>query len=72
MFHLNLLFSLAYQFTSFSLIPGDYILTLYKLIEESPIQHIGTTREDCAGFAADAYARIRGIGKICVPNLWVD
>jgi hypothetical protein len=28
-------------------IPGDYILTLYKLIEESPIQHIGTTREDC-------------------------
>ncbi len=47
-------------------IPGDYILTLYKLIEESPIQHIGTTREDCAGFAADAYARIRGIGGICV------
>lgn len=53
-------------------IPGDYILTLYKLIEESPIQHIGTTREDGAGFAADAYARIRGIGGICVPNLWVD
>ena len=47
-------------------IPGDYILTLYKLIEESPIQHVGTTREDCAGFAADAYARIRGIGGICV------
>ena len=47
-------------------IPGDYVLTLYNLIEESPIQHIGTTREDCAGFAADAYARIRGIGGICV------
>ena len=47
-------------------IPGDYILTLYKLIQESPIDHIGTTREDCAGFAADAYARIRGIGGICV------
>lgn len=47
-------------------IPGDYVLTLYKLIEESPIQHIGTTREDCAGFAADAYARIHGIGGACV------
>jgi TPP-dependent 2-oxoacid decarboxylase len=47
-------------------IPGDYILTLYKLLENSPIQHIGTTREDCAGFAADAYARIRGIGGVCV------
>lgn len=47
-------------------IPGDYVLSLYKLIEASPIQHIGTTREDCAGFAADAYARINGIGALCV------
>jgi indolepyruvate decarboxylase len=47
-------------------IPGDYILSLYQLIDASPIQHIGTTREDCAGFAADAYARINGIGAVCV------
>ena len=47
-------------------IPGDYVLTLYKLIEESPIEHVGTTREDCAGFAADAYARLHGIGGACV------
>lgn len=47
-------------------IPGDYVLSLYKLLESSPIQHIGTTREDCAGFAADAYARIKGIGALCV------
>ncbi len=47
-------------------IPGDYVLSLYKLIESSPIKHIGTTREDCAGFAADAYARINGIGAACV------
>jgi indolepyruvate decarboxylase len=47
-------------------VPGDYVLTLYKLIEESPIKNIGTTREDCAGFAADAYARIHGIGGVCV------
>ena len=47
-------------------IPGDYVLSLYQLIEQSPIQHIGTTREDCAGYAADAYARINGIGGACV------
>ncbi len=47
-------------------VPGDYVLTLYKLIEESPITQVGMTREDCAGFAADAYARIRGIGGVCV------
>ncbi|MDE3244385.1 MAG: alpha-keto acid decarboxylase family protein, partial [Nitrospirota bacterium] len=47
-------------------VPGDYVLTLYKLIEESPIKQVGMTREDCAGFAADAYARIRGIGAVCV------
>jgi TPP-dependent 2-oxoacid decarboxylase len=47
-------------------IPGDYVLGLYKLIEQSPIQQIGTTREDAAGYAADAYARINGIGAVCV------
>ena len=47
-------------------IPGDYVLDLYQLIDTSPIKHIGTTREDCAGFAADAYARINGIGALCV------
>jgi TPP-dependent 2-oxoacid decarboxylase len=47
-------------------IPGDYILNLCQLIEDSPIQWVGTTREDCAGFAADAYARINGIGAACV------
>jgi indolepyruvate decarboxylase len=47
-------------------IPGDYILTLYKMLEESPIDIVGMTREDSAGFAADAYARIRGLGCVCV------
>ena len=47
-------------------IPGDYILTFYTLLEESPINVVGCTREDCAGFAADAYARIRGMGAVCV------
>jgi indolepyruvate decarboxylase len=47
-------------------IPGDYVLGLYKLLEESPITLIGMTREDNAGFAADAYARIHGLGCVCV------
>ena len=47
-------------------IPGDYVLSLCQLIDASPIQYVGTTREDCAGFAADAYARINGIGAVCV------
>src|SRR5438270_2004454 len=47
-------------------IPGDYVLTLYKMLEESPIQVVGMTREDNAGFAADAYARLRGLGCVCV------
>lgn len=47
-------------------IPGDFVLQFYGLLEESPIRVIGTTREDCAGYAADGYARINGIGAVCV------
>ena len=47
-------------------IPGDYVLRFYKLIEQSSIQHVGMTREDAAGYAADAYARTRGMGAVCV------
>ena len=47
-------------------IPGDYILNFYSMLEESPINVVGCTREDCAGFAADAYARLHGMGAVCV------
>jgi indolepyruvate decarboxylase len=47
-------------------IPGDYILTFYGMLEKSPINIVGCTREDCAGFAADAYARVHGMGAVCV------
>lgn len=47
-------------------IPGDYVLHFYTMLEQSPIRVIGCTREDCAGFAADAYARINGMGAVCV------
>lgn len=47
-------------------LPGDYVLGFYSMLEHSPINIIGCTREDCAGFAADAYARVNGMGAVCV------
>ena len=47
-------------------IPGDYVVQFFDLIEKSPIQHIGTTREETTGYAADAYARMKGMGAACV------
>ena len=47
-------------------IPGDFVLQFYGMLEESPLNVIGCTREDCAGYAADGYARINGIGAVCV------
>ena len=47
-------------------IPGDYVLAFYSELERSPINVIGCTREDCAGFAADGYARLNGMGAVCV------
>jgi indolepyruvate decarboxylase len=47
-------------------IPGDYVLSFYTMLEEGPLNTVGCTREDCAGFAADAYARVRGMGALCV------
>ncbi|MFN3190831.1 MAG: alpha-keto acid decarboxylase family protein [Aureliella sp.] len=47
-------------------IPGDYVLSFYSMLESSPINVVGATREDCAGFAADAYARLNGMGALCI------
>lgn len=47
-------------------IPGDFVLHFYGLLQDSPIRVIGATREDNAGYAADAYARINGLGVVCV------
>ncbi|MGE3773988.1 MAG: alpha-keto acid decarboxylase family protein [Gammaproteobacteria bacterium] len=47
-------------------IPGDFVLGFYGLLENSAIRVIGTTNELNAGYAADAYARLRGIGAVCV------
>ncbi len=47
-------------------IPGDYVLSFYDLLEASPMEVIGTCTEAGAAFAADAYARVNGLGAICV------
>src|SRR5688572_23621476 len=47
-------------------IPGDYVLTFYDQLQRSPLRLINTCDEQGAGFAADAYARVRGLGAVCV------
>jgi TPP-dependent 2-oxoacid decarboxylase len=47
-------------------IPGDYVLGFYDLLSKSKLRVINTCDEQGAGFAADAYARVRGLGAVCV------
>src|SRR5712675_2364331 len=47
-------------------IPGDYVLGFYDQLAHSKLQVINTCDEQGAGFAADAYARVRGLGVVCV------
>ena len=47
-------------------VPGDYVLGFYRKLAQSSLQHVGTTREDTGAFAADGYARCRGLGALAV------
>jgi TPP-dependent 2-oxoacid decarboxylase len=47
-------------------IPGDYVLGFYDQLSQSKLRLINTCDEQGAGFAADAYARVRGLGAVCV------
>ncbi len=47
-------------------IPGDYVLGFYDQLLASKLKIINTCDEQGAGFAADAYARVRGLGAVCV------
>src|SRR5436305_5161247 len=47
-------------------IPGDFALSTFSWLDRSPIQQITMCHEPGAGFAADAYARLNGIGLVCV------
>jgi indolepyruvate decarboxylase len=48
-------------------VPGDFVLGFYQqLIQSNKLKVINTCDEQGAGFAADAYARISGLGVVCV------
>jgi indolepyruvate decarboxylase len=46
--------------------PGDYVLSFYDQLQNSEIELVQTTCERHAGIAADAYARVNGIGVAVV------
>lgn len=47
-------------------IPGDFALSLWAALEESPLEGVVLAHEPAVGFAADAYARVRGMGLALV------
>jgi indolepyruvate decarboxylase len=47
-------------------VPGDYVLSFYDQLEASKLKVVGTCTEIGAGYAADAYARVNGLGAVCV------
>jgi TPP-dependent 2-oxoacid decarboxylase len=47
-------------------VPGDYVLDLMDVLSKTPIELVCNCNELNAGYAADAYARLRGIGAVCV------
>ena len=47
-------------------VPGDFALPTFAWLEKSKIESVTMTHEPGAGFAADAYSRVNGIGLVCV------
>ena len=47
-------------------VPGDYVLGFYRELDRSDLKIINTSDEQGAGFAADAYARINGLGAVAI------
>ena len=46
-------------------VPGDFVLGFLNQVMRSDVQYIGTCNELNAAYAADGYARIRGVGAFC-------
>jgi pyruvate decarboxylase len=46
-------------------VPGDYSLPFLSHLKHSPVKWIGSCNELNAGYAADGYARMRGMGALC-------
>jgi TPP-dependent 2-oxoacid decarboxylase len=46
-------------------VPGDFVLGFLNQVLRSDLKYVGTCNELNAAYAADGYARIRGIGAFC-------
>jgi len=47
-------------------IPGDYILPFFEALVASDVEHVAPCNELNGGYAADGYARLRGLGAVVV------
>ena len=47
-------------------IPGDFILPFFQEMVDSGVDHIAACNELNAGYAADGYARLKGVGAAAV------
>ena len=48
-------------------VPGDFVLGFYQQLSQyNKLKIINTCDEQGAGFAADAYARVNGLGVVCI------
>ena len=48
-------------------VPGDYVLGFYnQLLHSNRLKIINTCDELAAALAADAYARVKGFGALCI------
>ena len=47
-------------------IPGDFILPMFETMVDNDVMHIAACNELNAGYAADGYARIKGLGAVAV------
>ena len=48
-------------------VPGDYVLGFYdQLVRSNLLKMVNTCDEQGAGIAADAYARVNGLGAVCI------
>ena len=45
-------------------VPGDFVLGFFNEVLKSDLKYVGTCNELNAAYAADGYARIRGVGAI--------
>jgi len=47
-------------------VPGDYALGFFHALDRSKLAVVNTCDEQGAGYAADAYARVHGLGAVCI------